>query len=159
MNDEIPLAQDIAELRKLGVPALVARYQGVYGKPPRVKNREWLWKRIAWKLQEQRLGGLSGVAKARLEELIAEIKLPPTESRRSVAGKLAPPRGANAETLKVGTVLTREWHGRQVCLKVVDGGFELDGVVHKSLSAAAKALTGAHWNGRLFWGLVERKKA
>jgi hypothetical protein len=68
--------EEIEALRRAPVPELVARYQEVWGKPPRVKHREWLWKKIAWKIQEQRFGGLSGVAKRRLEELIAESDLP-----------------------------------------------------------------------------------
>jgi len=44
-------------------------------------------------------------------------------------------------------------------VKVLDGGFEYGGVVYKSLSAVAKAVTGAHWNGRLFFGLIRRRKA
>lgn len=159
MEPGVGIAQQIAELRGLSVPALVARYEALYGKPPRIKNKEWLWKRCAWQLQEQAFGGLSGAAKARLEELISEIKLPEEEKRRSVAGKLAPSRAARSEGLKVGTTLVRQWHGRQVSLTVVDGGYELDGVLHKSLSAAAAALTGSHWNGRLFWGLTARKRS
>jgi hypothetical protein len=41
---------------------------------------------------------------------------------------------------------------------VVEDGFEYDGKVHKSLSAVAKAITGAHWNGRLFFGLTARQR-
>ncbi len=159
MEPGVDLTKQITELRGLSMPALVARYEALFGKPPRVKNREFLWKRICWKIQEERFGGLSGAAKARLEELIAEIKLPAEESRRGVSGKLTPSRAARSEGLKVGTSLVREWHGQQISLKVVEGGFELDGVVHNSLSAAAKAVTGSHWNGKLFFGLVGRKRA
>jgi hypothetical protein len=57
-----------------------------------------------------------------------------------------------------GTVITRRWRGRDLEMRVLEDGFELDGLVHKTLSAAAKAVTGAHWNGKLFWGLVGRKR-
>ena len=50
-------------------------------------------------------------------------------------------------------MIARQWRGRVLRLTVLDDGFELDGVVHKSLSAAAQAVTGAKWNGPLFWGL------
>ena len=154
-NDD--MVAEIAKLRAMDVPALVAKYTELFGKPPRVRNREALWKRVSWKLQEQRSGGLSTTAKTKLEALIAEIDLPLDDNQRSVSGVLAPTRAGKSGTPAVGTTITREWHGRQVCLTVVDGGFEVDGTVHKSLSAAAKALTGAHWNGKLFWGLTARK--
>ena len=63
------IPEEIAELRAMAVPELVARYEAVFEKAPRVKHRSWLWRRIAWKIQEQRLGGLSTVAKAKLEEV------------------------------------------------------------------------------------------
>jgi hypothetical protein len=150
------IAEEINALRELPVAELVERYRATFGKEPRIKNKVWLWKRIGWRLQEQRLGGLSEVAKARLEQLIAEIDLPLAERARSVTGKLRRPRGGE---LKVGTVLTREWRGQEVRVTVVENGFECDGVVYKSLSAVAKAVTGSHWNGKLFFGLTPRRAA
>jgi hypothetical protein len=42
---------------------------------------------------------------------------------------------------------------------VLDGGaFEYRGRRYRSLSAIAKAITGAHWNGRLFFGLRKPKE-
>ncbi len=70
------IAEEIAALRGLPVRDLVVRYKAVYGKPARVKHREHLWRRIAWKIQERAFGGLSGAAKRKLDELIAEIDIP-----------------------------------------------------------------------------------
>jgi hypothetical protein len=148
---------EIDGLRRMTVPELLKRYEDLFGKPARVKNREHLWKRCAWKVQEARFGGLSKIAKDKLEELMAEIELPLSEEQRTVSGTLKkPPKPGDPS---VGTVLTREWHGKRLEAKVVEGGFEHEGVVYKTLSEAAKAITGAHWNGRLFFGLTERKKA
>ena len=36
-------------------------------------------------------------------------------------------------------------------------GFEYNAMHWKSLTAIAKAITGAHWNGPLFFGLTGRK--
>ena len=135
---------------------LVARYRELFGKDPRVKNRAWLWRRCAWKLQEQRCGGLSEVARRRLEELIAEIELPPSDRDRTVSGRLAKPHRPDDPT--PGTTIVRVWKGRELHLNVREDGFELDGVLHQSLSAAAFAATGSRWNGRLFWQLTDRKK-
>ena len=55
-------------------------------------------------------------------------------------------------------MFTRTWKGREVQTVAVDGGYEYEGAVYRSLSAVAKAVTGSHWNGRLFFGLTERKK-
>src|SRR5688572_1987973 len=151
-----PITEEIAELRAMNVPALVDRYETVFGKPPRVKHREWLWRRIAWKVQEQRFGGLSDVARRRLDELIAELDLP-LGVDRTVRGQVGRP--AKPGTPAIGTTLTRTWRGKELLVQVVDGGFEHQGVVYRSLSAAANAITGSHVSGRAFFGLADRKGA
>jgi hypothetical protein len=56
-----------------------------------------------------------------------------------------------------GTVLTRDYKGQTVQIRVLENGFEYDGEVYRSLSAVAKAITGTHTNGYLFFRL--RKEA
>ncbi len=58
----------------------------------------------------------------------------------------------------LGTTLTRVWKGHEVRATAVEGGWEHDDVVYRSLSAVAKAVTGSHWNGRLFFGLKSRRR-
>jgi hypothetical protein len=152
------LPEEIEILRRLDVPDLVARYREVFAKEPRSKNRFYLWKRIAWKLEEQRLGGLSQVARDRLEELIEQIEVPKEEDGGRGVKRRPRTFPPQKRDLTVGTTLTRVWHGQPLQVKVVEDGFEYDGKVHKSLSAVAKAITGAHWNGRLFFGLTARQR-
>ena len=99
------ITQEIADLRGMDTPALVERYEELFEKPPRCRNREHLWKRCAWKLQEQRLGGLSGAAKRRLDELIAELDLPLGERHGAVSGALN--GHVRRSEHKPGTVFTR----------------------------------------------------
>ena len=150
------VTQEIEDLRQMATGDLVVRYEALFGKPPRRRNREHLWKRCAWKIQEQRFGGLSKVAKRRLEELVGEIDVPLGGQQRTVSGHLNVHVRPADHT--VGTVFTRTWHGREVRTVAVEGGYECDGVVYRSLSAVAKAVTGAHWSGRRFFGLTQRKK-
>jgi hypothetical protein len=150
------ITEEISELRAMDVAALVERYTAVFGKPPRVKHKDWLWRRIAWKIQEQRFGGLSEVAKRRLDELIAEIDLPLGKGR-TVRGKIEPP--AKPGNPQIGTTLTRTWRGKDLHVAIIEGGFAYEGVVYRSLSAVANAITGSHMSGRAFFGLAERKGA
>ena len=136
---------------------LLLRYTEVYGKAPRIKHREHLWKRIAWRLQEQRLGGLTNQAKERIGELVADLDLPLSESRRTIAGALRE-RGHPSDP-GPGSVLVKEWHGNEYRVTMLEEGCEYEGAVFRSLSAVARAITGAHWNGRLFFGLTTRKRA
>jgi hypothetical protein len=148
------VVEEINELKAMAIPDLVARYEEVFGKPPRVKNKDHLWRRIAWRIQEQRFGGLPGPARRALNALTAEIELPVQAKKNAVTGRV----GAPGARLGVGATLVREWHGHEYRVRVVDGGFELDSVIYKSLSAAARAITGQAWNGPLFFHLRKRGK-
>jgi Protein of unknown function (DUF2924) len=170
------IATELARLERMTAAELCARYIEDFGKPPRTRHRLWLLRAVAFRAQERRLGGLSGAARRRLDELMAEIEIPaapagarvprfaPLANKEPAARTASPaisetrPRsntstsGRAEPSLRPGTVITKTWHGRELRLVVQDDGtFELDGVVHRSLTAAAKAATGQHWNGRLFW--------
>jgi len=58
----------------------------------------------------------------------------------------------------VGSYIRRTYRGREIAVRVLDSGFEYEGQQFRTLSAIAKAVTGAHWNGNLFLGFVKQKK-
>jgi hypothetical protein len=100
---------------------------------------------LAYKLQEQRAGGLSRSTRGALRHA---AQLPAADQ-----GRAPLPR-----KLTLGTRLVRDWHGVGHTVVVTESGFEYDGKPWKSLSAIARAITGTHWNGPRFFGLVERHK-
>jgi hypothetical protein len=65
-----------------------------------------------------------------------------------------PPAPQSNARLMPGTILTRVYKGETLQVRVLTEGFEFEGNRYTSLSAVAQAITGAHWNGRLFFGLV-----
>jgi hypothetical protein len=76
----------------------------------------------------------------------------------SVVGLIAPPKSITPPRRRLpmpGAVLSRDYRGKQICVTVLPNGFEHDGTVYKSLSAVAKAVTGSHWNGYGFFGLLK----
>jgi hypothetical protein len=150
------IPEEIDALRAMDVASLVTRYEESFGRAPRVKNKAFLWKRCAWKIQEQRFGGLSTAAKNRLEELIAEIDLPFAERARTVTGRLAK---VKPSAPPAGTVITREWRNQRIEVRVLEHGVEYKGVPYRSLSAVAHAITGTHWSGPAFFGLRNRRTA
>jgi hypothetical protein len=52
-----------------------------------------------------------------------------------------------------GSILVKEYRGKNIVVRVLDAGFEYDGRHFASLSAVAKEITGTKWNGFLFFGL------
>ena len=146
------IAQQLAALRQLDVAELAARFEELHGAPPRIRHKTWLFQRVAWKVQEQALGGLDDETTARLATLMAEVEIPVNGARTKLA------RRSRNGTPSPGTTLTRQWRGQQIVVRVTDAGCEWNGVVYRSLTAVAKAITGTHWNGKLFFGITKRGK-
>ena len=89
-----------------------------------------------------------------------QARLSPMATSRPPSGRRCRrgPRGGSPTYRPPGQFYFELGAGRPSSLRVLDDGFGLDGVIDRTLSAAAKAITGAHWNGKLFWGLVGRKR-
>lgn len=54
---------------------------------------------------------------------------------------------------RAGNRFIREWKGETHIVDVTDDGFIYQQQSHRSLSAAAKRITGAHWSGPRFFGV------
>jgi len=152
------IAKEISALNRLSPAQLRERYAEVFGERSRSGNKHFLIKRIAWRLQANAEGGLSSRAVDRARELAADshLRVNPPPLPIAVAGPSPAPRSryiGDGRLPPVGAVITREYRGRNVQVKVVEGGFEFQGEVYRSLSAVAKAICGSHCNGFLFFNL------
>jgi hypothetical protein len=150
-------------LRRLTIAQLRDKYLEVFSEPTRSGNKDYLFKKLAWRIQSLAEGTLSERARRRAEELARDADLrttlprpPKAKAGATVRTVALRARGATPhDRLPVaGTVLTRKYRGRQIEAKVLAQGFEYQGHVYRSLSAVAKAVTGSHWNGLLFFGLT-----
>lgn len=150
------IAEKISKLQTLTTAELAAEFERLHGRAPRYRSRPWLQKRIAFAMQVAAFGGLPGPARAELQRLAAELHIPDAAPRGRTRddddgrGPKGPP--------KPGTVLRREWRGRAVEVAVTQDGFLYEGELFASLSAVAKHITGQHWSGPRFFGLVGRKQ-
>ena len=147
------IAEQIEGLRDLTVAELRERYAEVFGEESRSKHKDFLRKRITWRLQANEEGGLSERARRRAEELAndADLRLL-APIARTVTVPFTPSHDRRLPM--PGTVLTREYRGQTIAVTVLDSGFDYQGTVYRSLTAVAKAVTGQHWNGTLFFRLV-----
>ena len=66
------ISRQITALGRMTPKELRSRYAAVFGEPTRSGNKEFLIKRIAWRLQSQAEGGLSDRARRRAEQLARE---------------------------------------------------------------------------------------
>jgi hypothetical protein len=154
------LDDELAALRPLGTGALRVRYAELFGEPTRVGNKVWLIKRIAWRLQALAEGDLSERARRRAAELAndADLRLSPPRNlpstrtaQRAEAARLPP--GWDRRLPPPGSLLNRRYKGQLLQVKILTNGVELQGKRYRSLSALAKAITGSHCNGFVFFRL------
>jgi hypothetical protein len=122
------VTREVAALRRMPTRDLVARYAELFGEATATRNRPWLVKKIAWRLQELAHGGLSERARRKAEELAHDADL-----------RVVPPKGVDplavaepAPTILFrpdnrlpppGTVITRDYKGQTLRVTVMPDGF------------------------------------
>jgi hypothetical protein len=97
---------------------------------------------LAYSLQERQFGGLPTVVARELDRAAS-----------AGSGNAIP---APRQELTPGSRLVREWNGRTISVTVTEDGFLWDGQTRRSLSEIAREVTGAHWSGPRFFGLIRR---
>lgn len=161
------ITKEIATLERMTVDQLRDKYADVFGEETRGRHKQWLIKRIAWRLQALEEGDLSERARQRAAELANDADLRVTAPRKLArsadsAGRtktLPCDLSCDSRLPMPGTILTRQYKGRSIQVKVLQTGFEFEGEIYKSLSAVSKAITGSHWNGYHFFGLRKKEIA
>ncbi len=132
------IEREVAILRDLSYPDLAVRWMAVHGAPPpKGMSRRLLLLALAYLLQTDAYGVLDSKTSRYL--------------RAVAVGSLEAVRPLPA--LKPGMRLMREWNGRTHVVDVTEEGFLWGGETYPSLSAIARAITGARWSGPRFFGL------
>jgi hypothetical protein len=161
------MQRELGKLEFMKVTQLAKRYEELFGQPCRSRNKQYLVRRIAWRLQCNSEGGLSERAKRRIEELAddAEVRLtPPTNRNPSITTVpkertgISPAEIGRDKRLPLkGSCIQRVYKGKVLQVIVLADGFELEGKKYKTLSAIAKDITGSHMNGFRFFKLGGRR--
>ena len=162
------LAIRIARVEQMRPRELREAYRHTFGRDTTSGNRAWLVRAITTRLRTidmshqlpEALAVVRDVAKdfgceasfaSYLETLPPCVPIPqPAEDafERPLAAEVRDPR-----IPPPGTVLVRHFGDRDYRVTVTEDGFMLGRHRYRSLSAVAKAVTGKHWNGFLFFGL------
>jgi len=156
MKDTI-LAQ-IMGLKGLSAEELLKRYEELFGKNAPSNNKTYLWRKLAYRIQELEYGGLSDQAKAQIAELLEKYDPINNKALRPQvvsAGKnvVSIPFMRDKRLPIPGTIIYKKYKGQDINVKVLDKGFEYKDKYYRSLTAIAFELTGAHWNGFSFFNL------
>ncbi len=160
---DLNIGKEVAAMKRMTVNELRAKYADVFGEATNARHKEWLVRRIAWRMQALAEGDLSERARQRAAELANDADLRTTAPRAPKPAPAAADR--TTTTLCVagdnrlpmpGATITRQYKGQMLEVHVLPDGFEFEGEVYKSLSAVAKAITGTHCNGYLFFCLNQQ---
>jgi hypothetical protein len=141
------ISHKLDSLGSLPFKDLKQQWRSLYSsEPPLRVSRELLTRAVAYRIQEQALGGLKPSTRRLLERLASDAR-----SGRPL--RLSPSAPASA-----GTVLMRDWQGITHEVKVLDRGVLYKRKRYRSLSEVARLITGARWSGPLFFGLRSKRE-
>lgn len=161
----IDIVREVAALEQMTVGQLQDRYAEVFGEPVRSRHRQYLIRRIAWRIQALAEGGLSEQALQRAEELAnyanvrltPPMRLVPLPNPSPAATTVCVPVSTDPRLPPPGSVITRKYKDRMITVKVLADGFEYMGQRYRSLTGVAKAVNGSHANGFLFFKLGAKR--
>lgn len=165
MSDTIQRQLD--ELDRMTTGDLVQRYEKMHGHKCRTRHRNYLIRKIAWRIQANAEGDLSERARRRAAELAddAEVRAtppkvvlcPPRPVEVRTETRSVKPGGPDPRLPAAGSAIVREYKGRTLRVVVLPEGrgFEFDGERYRTLTAIAKKITGSHINGFRFFRLGE----
>jgi hypothetical protein len=149
MKDHDTVLDRLAALKTAPTAKLKEQWTALFETPPPPYNRRFLESRLAYRIQELAYGGLKPETVRRLEQLGEQLD----------GGNIAVRRLRGSDIPIAGTRLIREYQGVEHTVTVRADGYEWQGRPYKSLSAVARAITGTRWNGLLFFGLKNRRRA
>lgn len=163
--DTSKLQAEIEGLYHLTTGQLKDRYRELFREESRSNHKQFLVRRIAWRIQANALGGLSERARQRALEIADDadlrIRAPknflrsPVDQMLTTEARVDP--GLDPRLPLPGTPLIRRYQGKDIVVHVRhDGSFECDGRIFSSLSAAVTQATGTRWNGFAFYNLGHR---
>ncbi len=133
------MAADVSEVAAMDRGGLLALWaKEIAAAPPRRLSTPLMRRILAFEVQARCHGGLPAPVRRRLERIAAGEDRPTS------------PR------LRPGGRLVREWNGVSHVVDVTADGVRWRGERYRSLSAVARAITGAHWSGPRFFGLAGR---
>jgi hypothetical protein len=147
MKEQDTVLARVAALKATPTAKLKEQWQALFDTPPPPYNRRFLESRLAYRIQELAYGGLKPETVRRLEQLGEQLD----------GGNIAVRRVRGSDQPTAGTRLLRAYQGVEHTVTVLQDGYEWQGRPYKSLSAIARAITGTRWNGRVFFGLKNRR--
>jgi hypothetical protein len=164
---EASITARLAQLQQMTVAGLQAEYEELLGRPTKSRNKKQLFRQLARMIQDTAAGSTPETAKDAVPKPTLTVKFErKTKGKQDrKAAKAQPKKTTRAKPAgqrdsrlpKVGTTITKEWHGKKLLVRVLEDGFEYEGQPFRSLSGLAKHITGQIINGFLFFAVLGKE--
>lgn len=127
----------LAALELLTMEEIKPQWRKYFDTDPVRFQREYMVRRIAYKIQAKAYGGLPKTITNKLARMAGDVP------------QITRPQAQVA----AGTRLMREYKGKRIYVEVLEEGFAFRGKRYKSLTAIATELMGCRTSGPKFFGL------
>ncbi len=144
------ILRQLAALQTLSLPELHEKWRDLYGTEPPKYRKQFLLKRLAYRIQEIYHGGVSAQTRQYLTAMAQK------DPQATLQAK--PDKSKKDDIILPGTRFIRTWHDQRYEVITRENGFEYEGQIFRSLTAVATEITGTKWNGKIFFGLKKPYK-
>ena len=151
----VALVARLAEIQTWKTGHLREELTRLTGAPAKSWNRPYLVRKVSWLTQAAMRQASDAV---KVPTLVTEVRDQPRSPSLDAPIRPLPSPVRDPRLPKPGSVILRDYRGLRLTVTVLEQGFEWNGLNYSSLTAVAKAITGSHWNGRLFFGLSRRNR-
>ena len=137
-------------------------YCETYGYNSNSRNRDFLTKKIAWKLQSKIFGDISNETREEALKIADFSRLNKGKKTDSTTSKISSFEFEKRKAVKFsrdprlpmpGAVIAKSHVGRAIIVTVLEKGFLYNNKRYSSLSGIAREITGTNWNGFKFFDL------
>jgi len=156
-----PMREEIVALPGLTVNELREKFGEVLGYATGSRNRQFLIRKLTWAIQARQWGDISPEARAMAHELadfrFLRVRMPKdtqmavTEGEGGTVVRKAIKLSRDPRLPMPGAIITKDYDGKRLEVRVLENGFEYNNQRYRSLSAIAREITGTSWNGFIFF--------
>jgi hypothetical protein len=128
---------EIMEVKEKSLGELKAKYEELFpGQKAHSNNKVFLWRKIAYRIQELAQGGISTENQSKVEQLIQQLDPINNKAIRPENTPEKQPKSRDKRLPIPGTIILKEYKGTKLEVKVLEFGFEFQNKTYKSLSCA-----------------------
>jgi len=146
INNNTSVLRQLAALKNLNLEQLREKWKSLYGTEAPGYKKQFLFKRLSYRIQELFYGGLSEQSRSYLKNIAQSDPAATVKCKISQVKK-------SSDIILPGTRFVRIWKEERHEVITHEDGFEYKGRIFRSLSAIAREITGTRWNGKIFFGV------